>query len=536
MTQADLGEKIQIDINQQAIRKQWRNAGLSWGVLLLLILTAFYNTARDLVMAWWDKPEYNHCLLILPIIAYLLYERREMFSRLSIKPSWLGIIPVLGGGLLWLLGDLTDTNVVRQLGFVVIIQGSILMVFGLRAVHAMLFPILYMYFLIPFGDFLIPALQDFTTDFAVFFLHLINIPVYVDGVFLSIPAGNFHVAEACAGLRFLVATVALGLLMANVSYKTYGRRAVVVILSFVIPVIANGFRATGIILIAHYSDMKYAVGTDHITFGWIFFAFVLLIFISIAMTFTNRSLHDSYINFDKAYWKKPFSAPLKNFVLLAGLSGILAVAAPLYGNHIEQRYGDFEKRIVAEITFTGMEDASPDRFWKPSFQGASQEIFRKLVMKNTDENSDENIGQHFVAKKPEIDFYLAYYPYQSSEKELIRFGNGFTAPEGWNWTGSRTVKVENDGRTYNIGEDLIHSRMSNRVILYWYWVDGTIVSSRYQAKLLDAKAKLFGGRLDSAVIAFSAPVSNDNIMEVRKEIADLISKLPPLAQLVKVSE
>lgn len=522
MTQSGKGEMTQDAIT--AIRVQWRNAALCWSGLLVVILVAFYGTASDLVRAWWDKPEYNHCLLILPIIVYLLHERREIFSRLSIKPSWLGLVPILGGGLVWLLGDLTDTNVVRQLGFIVIIQGSILMVFGLRAVHAMLFPLLYMYFMIPFGDFLIPALQDFTTDFVVFFLHLIDIPVYVDGVFLSIPAGNFHVAEACAGLRFLVATVALGLLMANVSYKTTGRRMVVVLLSFVIPVIANGFRATGIILIAHYSDMKYAVGTDHITFGWIFFAIVLLIFISIAMTFTNRSLHDSYVKFDKAYWQVAYSAPLKKFILLGSFGALVALSAPLYGNLIEQRYSEYENRELVDINFANMQDMASDRFWKPSFKGASHVVFRKLT------SVDEPL------KQQNIDFYLAYYPYQSSDREMIRFGNGFSAPEGWDWTGSRAVKVNNNAKDYALTEDFIHSRISNRIIWYWYWVDGKVVNNRYQAKLLDAKAKLFGGRLDSAVIAFSAPVTNDTITEVREQISHMIENLPSVEELVKVSQ
>ena len=65
-------------------------------------------------------------------------------------------------------------------------------------------------------------LQDYTTWFVIVTLNLLSIPVFVDGVYLSIPAGDFHVAEACAGLRFLVATVALGTLMANVAYKTTG--------------------------------------------------------------------------------------------------------------------------------------------------------------------------------------------------------------------------------------------------------------------------------------------------------------------------
>src|SRR3546814_13067879 len=82
---------------------------------------------------------------------------------------------------------------------------------------------------------------------------MIVIPVFSDGIFLQIPNGNFTVAEACAGLRFLVATLALGLLFANAAYQDWWRRSLFMVLVLVVPVIANGFRALGIVQIGRAS-------------------------------------------------------------------------------------------------------------------------------------------------------------------------------------------------------------------------------------------------------------------------------------------
>lgn len=499
-------------MDTQDIKLQWRNAGIALSVIFGIILIAFFDTVSTLVMTWWDKPEYNHCLLILPIIAYLVNERREIFQKLAPSPFWFGLIPLLGGGGLWLLGDISDTNVVRQFGLIILIQGCLLTILGKRVVIALLFPFFYMIFLIPFGDFLVPYLQNFTTSFVVTVLNIMNIPVFVEGLYLSIPAGDFHVAEACAGLRFLVATVALGTLMANVAYKTVGRQIIVVVLSFIVPVIANGFRASGIILIAHWSEMKYATGVDHIVFGWIFFAIVLLIFVSIAMTFTNRGLHDGYTDFSKDFLSKNQKLPTKTFIVSSVILLAFALSAPVYVYLIKQRYKTYDHYTLSLDEENWGRNVPEEVNWKPYFAGASQ-TFHFLK---------DRIGE------APADIFVAYYKYQSQDSEMIQYGNGVAQSDVWAQIGSRTLSADVTGLDQTVDEVILQTTNLKRVVWYWYWVDGKIVTSKYKAKLLDAKAKLFGGRLDSAVIAVSLLLNNDNIDDKRKQLSDTIKQLPSL--------
>ncbi len=504
------------DMQLQEIKTQWRNASIALSAAAVVVLVSFFDTVKELVLTWWDKPEYNHCLLILPIIIYLIYERREIFQKIAPEPSWLGLLPLLGGGGLWLLGELADANVVRQFGLIIILQGCILTILGKRIFLGLLFPIFYMVFLVPFGDFLVPALQDFTTVFVIMTLNLFNIPVFVEGVFLSIAAGNFHVAEACAGLRFLVATVALGTLMANVAYKTWGRQITVVILSFLVPILANGLRASGIILVAHWSDMKYATGVDHLVYGWIFFAVVLLIFISIAMTFTNRGVNDGYIDFTKKYWTANTPVSLKQFALPLIISVVFVVSAPFYSSVIEQRYQTFANNTLALDEKIWGVDTSMSTDWKPQYQGASQ-VFH---LRHEEQDSDA------------IDIFAAYYKYQSQDAEMIRFGNGVVQQDIWDRIDNRKVKTKISGSRASVNEILLQSGGKRRLVWYWYWVDGRITASNYKAKILDAKAKLLGGRLDSAVIALSVPFDDLNIDQKRALLAKFTASLPPLDSMV----
>ncbi len=504
------------EMQQSEIRTQWRNASIVLAAVIGFVLFVFSTTVTELVMTWWDKPEYNHCLLILPIIIYLIYERREIFHRIAPQTSWIGLIPLLAGGLLWLLGELADANVVRQFGFIILLQGCVLTILGTRVAHALIFPLFYMVFLIPFGDFLVPMLQDFTTVFVIATLNLFNIPVFVEGVFISIAAGDFHVAEACAGLRFLVATVALGTLMANVAYKTIGRQVTVVILSFAVPILANGIRASGIILIAHWSDMKYATGVDHLVFGWIFFAVVLLIFISIAMTFTNRGPNDSYIDFSKEYWTTNKSGSVRLSFLPIIASVILVGLAPFYVSVIEQRYQAYENsRLTLDGEHWGS-DVSQEARWKPQYDGASQVFYL----------------QNQQAAADPVDIYIAYYKYQSQNKEMIRHGNGVDQQDVWSRVENRVISPVIAGERRRINEMLLQSGRQKRLVWYWYWVDGKILASNYKAKLFDAKAKLSGGRLDSAIVAISVLVDSDNIDRQRKELSEFAISLPPLESMV----
>ena len=142
-----------------------------------------------------------------------------------------------------------------------------------------------LYFLVPFGAFLTPKLQDITTLFVVHGLPLLHIPAYVTGYTIEIPEGKFLIAEACAGLRFLIASVAFGCLYALVMYRSALRRAVFIGVSIVVPIIANGFRALGIVALGHYLGSAEAVEADHVLYGWVFFSIVILILIVLGLPF-----------------------------------------------------------------------------------------------------------------------------------------------------------------------------------------------------------------------------------------------------------
>jgi exosortase A len=267
------------------MQQSFRLAGPVLGVGLLAFGLLFHAEVAAAVRVWMDSTAYNHCFLVIPIVAYLVWDRRDrVASTVPVPSPWfaLAAIPVV---MVWLLAERLGIMEGRQLMVMTLLEIFFLSVLGWRLCYLLIGPLLYLYFLVPFGAFITPALQGFTTSFIVHGLNLMNIPNYSDGFAIEIPEGSFLVAEACAGLRFLIASIAFGCLYVMLMYRSPVRRAVFILVSIIVPIIANGFRALGIVVLGHILGNAEAATADHLIYGWLFFSVVILLQIALGLPF-----------------------------------------------------------------------------------------------------------------------------------------------------------------------------------------------------------------------------------------------------------
>jgi exosortase A len=154
-------------------------------------------------------------------------------------------------------------------------------VFGTVVARAMLMPLAFLMFAVPIGEGLIPKLQDFSAWFAVKMLDLSSVPVLLEGRFITVPSGRWEVAEACSGIRYLTSSVAIGFLYAGLVYRSWVRRIGFLLASTAVPILANGLRVYGIVLLAYLSGNRIAAGVDHLLYGWLFFTIVMFLLLSV---------------------------------------------------------------------------------------------------------------------------------------------------------------------------------------------------------------------------------------------------------------
>jgi exosortase A len=237
------------------------------------------------VGVWQASDTYGHCFLILPMAAYLAWDRRAALAGLAPRP-----LPALAPLALplaaaWFLAERLGVMEGRQLAALAALELLVLVVLGWRLFRALRAPLLFLVFLVPFGAFVTPALQQFTAGFIVRGLNVLGVANYATDLTIEISAGVFYVAEACAGLRFLIAAVAFGVFYALLNYQSPGRRLLFVAASVVVPVVANGVRALGIVMLGAILGSANAAAADHVIYGWVFFSVVMLLLVAGGMPF-----------------------------------------------------------------------------------------------------------------------------------------------------------------------------------------------------------------------------------------------------------
>lgn len=255
------------------------NVRFAVSVLLLasLWVITFFDNLVAMEAIWRRSDTFAHGYFVLPIVLWLFWRDRAYLLNSNTQTSLLAVPFIIGSLCLLLFAYATDINVLGQLSAVFALISLVWLVLGNKLAWHYKFPLAYLIFLVPMGENFIPQLQDITAWFTVLFLKLHGIPVFRDGLYLQIPNGLFEVAVACSGIRYLIASVAVGTLFAYLSYNSFKKQLIFFLFSIALPILANGLRAYLIVIIAHYSDMEYATGADHLVYGWVFFGLVIML-------------------------------------------------------------------------------------------------------------------------------------------------------------------------------------------------------------------------------------------------------------------
>ena len=295
----------------------------------LLALGILFRAEVAAAISTWDRSSaYGHCWLVLPIAAWLAWTRRARLEGLSPEPMPWAAVLALGGAAAWLVMEQLGVMEGRQFAALGLVWVLVLAVLGWRVVEAMAAPLAYLVFLVPFGEFATPFLQQLTLEMILIGLRIAGIPHHADGLVIEIPAGTFLVAEACAGLRFLIAALAFGALYALVMFRDPWRRVLVLALAVIVPLIANGFRAFGIVLMGHIMGSAEAAAADHVIYGWGFFSLVIVLLILAGLPFRQDLVFASRPPARPAPPAAPRAFALAGLATLAlAATGPVAVAA-----------------------------------------------------------------------------------------------------------------------------------------------------------------------------------------------------------------
>lgn len=467
----------------------WRPALVFIGIAALVFGIVFQREVAGAVQVWIESTAYTHCFLIIPLVGFLLWERRAVIASVSPSPTlWpLLAMPLLSG--LWLIAAILDIQEARQILLVAMFEVVVLVALGPRVFWLLLAPLVFLFFLVPSGAFLVPTLQKITAQISIAGLELLHIPVFSDGFMIEIPEGTFEIAEACAGLRFLIASIVFGCFFAVVMYRSVIRRALFITLSLVVPIAANGMRALGIIVLAHLEGSAAAVEADHVLYGWFFFTLVIIILIAIGMAFAQKI--DRRIPIRASGWSKPAAW---RFAIGIPAALLLAVAGPAYAARLNALYPSAPLAVAhAPLVAAPWQSLSPPAAdWHPAVYGADREFL----------DGFEEPGSGVVIR------YVALYRLRASGDALTKTGNRLVDDKRWHITEYGRAEAILDSKTTTVASTEIVSGQRHRLVWSFYVVDGGVAAGLLETKLLRARAILVDREPVGAFVAISASMDD----------------------------
>jgi len=468
----------------------WRSALAALGLLQLAILLLYRDTFAAMATIWSRSDTFAHAWLVPPIVLWLAWRRRDVLAGIAPSPApWL-ILPMIAVAAVWLMGDMAGINALTQLCVTALLVLAVPGVLGLAVARQLAFPLAFLFFMVPIGEFLLPVMMEATADFTVAALSLSGVPVYREGLQFIIPTGAWSVVEACSGVRYLIASFMVGTLFAYLNYHSAWRRWVFVVVAILVPVLANWLRAYMIVMLGHLSGNKLAVGVDHLVYGWVFFGVVigLMFFVGARWSEPYRDAESS--NLPPA---QPLNAMAANKAWVVSILAVAAVALPQAAAWQLAHQG-VSGSVVLNLRelegARGVEGQEP--LLKPSFPGALAQATRTYAF------STGNVTVH-----------VAYFRRQgygakmvSSENVLFR-----TDDQIWNRLSAGNITTDLADRSIQLRTAELIGSVANGTsgrrrldVRQTYWTGGRFTASDHWAAVLGVVGRLSGRGDDGAVI------------------------------------
>jgi exosortase len=252
------------------------------------------DVARDLRASWTGSPYAAHGPLVGLFAAYAAWRLRAALPterwRLGLPAALAGVATVAGLA----AGHAIDSLSLRATALPLTVLTIALLAYGRTGARALAFPLAFLVAAIPPPAACLALLSSASQHVAAAVAHraldLSGIPVAREGLMLHIGRVDLEVTEACNGLRFLFASVIVGLAIAwALPRRRPTERVLVVALALFGGLAANLVRVTATALLA-WVEPAAVIGTPHLIFGKAVYLAVGLAVALTGATLLRRSL------------------------------------------------------------------------------------------------------------------------------------------------------------------------------------------------------------------------------------------------------
>ena len=262
------------------VRLPWWQIG--WFAALLIVCYA--PILRELVHVWATDDDMGYGFFVLPVAVFIAWRKRKLLTAEPAHSNPWGLAILAWGCLQAIAATLAAELYTQRLALVITLTGMVFYLGGRAWLRVLRFPLFLLVFMIPIPAIiysqLTARLQETATILAEKMLTVIGIPVLRSGNLLELPSQTLNVAEACSGIRSMLALAFLALVYAYFRENREWVRGLLFLCSVPIAIGANAIRVavTGVL-----SEMNnaWATGIYHEAEGYVVFAIALTALIGV---------------------------------------------------------------------------------------------------------------------------------------------------------------------------------------------------------------------------------------------------------------
>ena len=259
------------------------SAWWSWLPVAIGLAAICLPSFLGLAQTTWDTEENGHGPIILMVVVWLFWQKRQVLIEGTPQPSSvLGWTALVLGLLVYIVGRSQAINTLEVGALLPILTGSILLMRGWAALRKLWFPLLFLCFMVPLPGLLVEmitgALKAQVSLVAENLLYFAGYPIARNGVILSIGQYKLLVADACSGLQSMFRLSALGLLyLYMMQYRNWLHIGLMLLAILPIAFVANVIRVLILVLITYYFGDAAGQGFAHMAAGMVLFVIALLL-------------------------------------------------------------------------------------------------------------------------------------------------------------------------------------------------------------------------------------------------------------------
>ena len=408
----------------------------------LILGYVLLETLQDLTVLWqFNNQAYSHGYLVLALVCYSLYERRDL---LVFKPTLTTLPFALAIGLVWTATNSINVKLGEYLLLPAILFLFIVSYVGWKNSFRFLLPTAAIFCALPIINFINPLLQTLSVKVVSAMLKMTDVTAFIDGFFITLPSGILHVDVSCSGLSYLSAGITFAMIY---SFMNISRKRIVacsLLLIIALSLIANWIRIFALVVIAYESEMQSSLVEEHAFMGWIIFAFIFMFYIYvmrvIEVRYDSKEADSDSTNTDKPTDANnagtfPYTYPL--------ILAITIALAPTYAGIVKQSNTELSNVIVE---FPGF------------FSKATTETYN-----NQDSvfflGSDRSYKVSGVHEGLAYTAYAMLYQTQSQGKEVIYYKNKI----GDNLSAQNQLALEDTSINYAIEQGAKES------VVFWFY-------------------------------------------------------------------